>query len=547
MQSIRQFRNLRQQVHEQLHTLSEKDISVAIPKQESDNSGAASAPNDTDSELEKSSAVANRIDGVECRKRSEDEGGTGLVFVVGWGQDNPQNPYNWSTARRLVATLLVAAIALSVTATSSVEAAVTPQSSATFHVSETAGSLTTGMYLIGFAVGSLFAGSFSEMFGRNLVYLVAMIIYMLFIMGTALAPNFAGAIILRFFSGFFGSTPLTVAGGTIADIWTPLEAAWTFPLMALLAFGGPLLGPVISAFIGGNISFRWAEWLMLILAGVVLSLIMAFQPETYSPLLLRWRAQHLRRATGDDRYRAEMEIKSTPLAARLLTALWRPFAFVITEPIVLLFAVYLTLIYIVLFTFFNGFAYIFTKPYGISQGLTNIIWLAVLLGVFLAGPLIPILYRQTARELEAAKAEGRLWRPEIRLWYAMLGGSVSIPISLFWVGWTCYSSVSIWAPICGTVLFGYGLMTIFTSAYMYIIDVYLIYAASALSFNAFARYTVAGGMTVVGIPMFERLGPHWTLTLLGCISVLLAPIPFVLYRYGPMIRQRSKNVVNRQL
>ena len=98
------------------------------------------------------------------------------------------------------------------------------------------------MYLIGFSVGSLFAGSFSEMFGRNLVYLVAMIIYMLFIMGTALAPNFAGAIILRFFSGFFGSMPLTVAGGTIADIWTPLEAAWAFPFNGALGLRRPSSG-----------------------------------------------------------------------------------------------------------------------------------------------------------------------------------------------------------------------------------------------------------------------------------------------------------------
>jgi len=90
-------------------------------------------------------------------------------------------------------------------------------------------------------------------------------------------------------------------------------------------------------------------------------------------------------------------------------------------------------------------------------------------------------------------------------------------------------------------------MTVFTTAYLYIIDVYLIYAASALSFNAFARYLVAGGMTVVGIPMYDRLGPHYTLTLLGCLGVLMAPAPFMLYRWGPAIRLRSRNVVNRQL
>lgn len=80
---------------------------------------------------------------------------------------------------------------------------------------------------------------------------------------------------------------------------------------------------------------------------------------------------------------------------------------------------------------------------------------------------------------------------------------------------------------------------------MYIIDVYQIYAASALSFNAFARYLVAGAMTTAGIPMYESLGPHWTCTLLGVCSVILLPVPYVLYFWGPSIRKRSKNTVAR--
>lgn len=45
-----------------------------------------------------------------------------------------------------------------------------------------------------------------------------------------------------------------------------------------------------------------------------------------------------------------------------------------------------------------------------------------------------------------------------------------------------------------------------------VIEAYLIYAASALSFNAFMRYVIAGGLTVVGIPWYRNLGVHYTLT-----------------------------------
>lgn len=86
-------------------------------------------------------------------------------------------------------------------------------------------------------------------------------------------------------------------------------------------------------------------------------------------------------------------------------------------------------------------------------------------------------------------------------------------------------------------------MCIFLSVYMYIIDSYEIYAASALTFITFTRYLVSGGMTVVGVPLYKNLGTHWTLTILGGISLLMTPIPYVLFMYGHVVRSRSKYAV----
>lgn len=78
---------------------------------------------------------------------------------------------------------------------------------------------------------------------------------------------------------------------------------------------------------------------------------------------------------------------------------------------------------------------------------------------------------------------------------------------------------------------------------MYIIDGYETYAASALVSVALVRYVAAGGMTIVGLPFYRNLGTHWTLTVLGLISVLLTPIPYVLYWYGPKVRRWSRFAV----
>jgi hypothetical protein len=83
-------------------------------------------------------------------------------------------------------------------------------------------------------------------------------------------------------------------------------------------------------------------------------------------------------------------------------------------------------------------------------------------------------------------------------------------------------------------------MTIFMTTYMYVIDAYQVNAASALTFATVVRYLVSGGLTVAGIPFYENVGSHWTLTILGVVAVMLAPAPYVLYKWGPGIRENSK-------
>jgi hypothetical protein len=42
--------------------------------------------------------------------------------------------------------------------------------------------------------------------------------------------------------------------------------------------------------------------------------------------------------------------------------------------------------------------------------------------------------------------------------------------------------------------------------------------------------------------MFVGLGVGWASSLLGFVSVLLVPVPWVLYRYGAKIRARSRYI-----
>jgi MFS family permease len=104
----------------------------------------------------------------------------------------------------------------------------------------TIGILAVSIYLLGFALGPLFISSFSEMYGRLVVYHTCNVIFVAFIIGCALSKNISQFMVFRFISGFAGAAPLTIGGGTIADCVHVEKRG-----MAAALFGlGPLLGPV---------------------------------------------------------------------------------------------------------------------------------------------------------------------------------------------------------------------------------------------------------------------------------------------------------------
>lgn len=519
-------------------TASERDAASRVPTHATQYSARA--------------ALGHSLTGVDARGRRTHEGAGGeQVFVVGWeGPGDPLCPRNWPLPRRIGCTLQTSLIAAAVGAASGIDATVLPQAAAALGVGETAESLATAMYLVGMGLGSLVAGPFSETFGRNAVYIGSLAVFMVWIMASGLAPNFGAQIVFRFLAGCSASTPLVCGGGSVADMYNTLEKTWAFPMYAIASFGGPMLGAVMGAYIGpsSSVSWRWTEWTMLMLSGVIVVLVALLMPETYSPLLLRWKARHLRRITGDPRFRSEHEIIKFTLFSRLKVSMTRPFL-MLTEPIIIAMTLYLSVVYIVLFTFLVGWPYIFQDTYHISQGLGNIIFLSMFVGVWFNVILVPIVYRLTINQVKLAESrgEGERFNPETRLLYAMFGPAVSIPISLFWMGWTASPGISIWSPILAAALFGFGVTGVFTCAYMYVIDSYEIYSASALTFTALVRYILAGGITVAGIPLYTNLGVHYTLTILACISCVLVLVPYSLYRWGYLLRKRSKYALSTEV
>lgn len=125
-------------------------------------------------------------------------------------------------------------------------------------------------------------------------------------------------------------------------------------------------------------------------------------PETYEKTLLAWKAQGLRRVTGNPNIVAHEETEYAHLSTRqpLINALWRPFEIVVREPAVLLVDVYLALVYAVSYLWFETFPIVFSQVYGFTLMETGAAYMSIIVGVGLGGVAYMFyMYHRFTKEL----------------------------------------------------------------------------------------------------------------------------------------------------
>ncbi|EAU86587.2 multidrug transporter [Coprinopsis cinerea okayama7 len=459
---------------------------------------------------------------------------------VEWdGPDDPHNPQNWSTRRKWFITFLCILASINVTFASSAPSSAVGGLIVQFQIGREVAELITTMFLLGYCIGPLFWGPGSELFGRRPVFVVAMLSYTLLILGQSLAQNVQTLLVTRFFSGFFACAPLTNSGGVMADIWAAEIRGFAVSLFSASVFLGPVLGPIVSGYIVESyLSWRWVFWVMMIFAGFCTAIMIPFFPETCVPVILLKKARRLRKENPEknkDLY-AEHERQDWSMKGILHRTLFRPFKMLAMEPILVLVTVYLSLVYGLLYALFSAFPVIFIGTRGFTIAQTGLVFIGVGIGTSI-GAIVNVITSLHYPELI------KKWKgfppPENRLFSAMIG-SPTLVIGAFWLGWTGqYSSIPWYVPAISTVVVGAGISMIFMSFLTYLVDTYLMYAASALAANTVVRSAVAAGFPLFTTQMFNNLGINWACTLVALISLVFMPSPFLFYKYGPRIREKS--------
>ncbi|KAK6337220.1 hypothetical protein TWF718_010002 [Orbilia javanica] len=479
--------------------------------------------------------VVEEGDQVQTESSKEQEVNGQDPFLVLWeGHGDPGCPRGMKKSTKWMITLVVAAGAFNTTCASSIYTATYAQIEKEFGSSHELAIAGLSLFVIGLGVGPMFLAPLSEFYGRRPIYIVSFACYILFLIPCAAAQNITTLLVGRFLDGVAGSAFLSVAGGTVGDMFEGSDLGLPMMVYTASPFIGPEIGPLIGGFINENTNWRWT-WYVMIIWSFVQWIMLCLIPETYNPILLQRKAAKIRRETGDDRYYAPYDKRTNGILKTVLVSCQRPFQLLVFEPMVLALCTFTALLLGILYIFFQAFGFIFRGTYGFTLSQLGLSFLGLFVGMIM-GVMTDPIWRRTYAKLVAKRGESI---PEFRLVPGILGG-VLVPVGMFWFGWTTYKSVHWIVPIIGSTAFGMGTLLVYSAVFAFLVDCYPLYAASAMAANSFSRSCFAAGFPLFSTQMYQTLGAQYATLILTLLTVLMAPFPFLFFKYGEKLRKHSR-------
>ncbi|KAK4055293.1 hypothetical protein OIV83_000576 [Microbotryomycetes sp. JL201] len=463
------------------------------------------------------------------------------VIWVDWdGHDDPANPFNWSASKKWsiasVGIAFCSLVSISVSGYSiSIDSVVNK-----LETSKTLALLGIWSFTLMFGTAPLLLAPFSETYGRSGIYIASAIVFTLFFIPQALARNIETMIIARFISGIAGSSAVSLVGGTISDCFRSNELGFPMALFTAAAFASTGLGPVMFGYVEQFYDFRLIQWIMFAMSGAF-TLAMGFVlRETRQSVLLSRKAAKLRKETGDDRYQAASDFERGSLRQMMRTSLLRPVRMLCTEPVLISMTATISFGWALLYMLLVAIPIVLRGTYGFSIGQAGLAFNSQVLGSGL-GLLIDHFCEKLYHRTVAKRG------PEARLYQAMIGG-LMIPVGAAIFSFTAYPHVHWIACLIGVTILYAGMFLCYLTCFSYLADAshadcaanrYSLYASSALSAMSFVRNLIGSVCPLFTPQMYSTLGIQGASGLCTGLACILMVIPFVLFKYGLRLRERS--------
>lgn len=508
-----------------------------------ENVDRGSSPPATSGDIEKQDITAENKSDRSLSTNGDNKYGDKIVMMgdvavhyISFQENDPENPYNWSRGHKAFCVFImmfltfiggIAGASLSSGVASIVEIT---------ECSKEVATLGYSIFIAGFAFGGMVFSPISEDYGRWPCYFVGILGITVFSIPPAVTNHISIIVIFRFIGGLIGSVASSMISGTVADIYVPNERGYPMLWHTVINFAGNVCAPISFGYIGWLKSFRWILYILIIISGFTMIVLFFFMEETRGQVILQRRASGLQRKYGGPNkvflVAGKMYI---PLRTMVVRSVYRPFWFLISEPVVTWFSLWMGFTWGTIYICFGAVPSVMEQQYGFNPGQASIVFVGEAVGVVIGGFLD--IAQQYWYQAEKAKRG-----PEARLYMSCLGGIMCFAgILIFGL---CQGRTHWMGPPCGLAILLVGVVTIFQAISLYFADCYGPYASSALAAQSLLRNVFGFVFPLFTSQMFDGMGFTWASVLAALVCAALAIVPFWLLFFGKKLRLRSKYIVN---
>ncbi|CAD6573957.1 MAG: hypothetical protein CYPHOPRED_005242 [Cyphobasidiales sp. Tagirdzhanova-0007] len=423
-------------------------------------------------------------------------------------------------------------------------------------------NLLVTVYLIFQAITPSFWAPLADVFGRRLISLSTLAVYIGACLGITQARRYGMLIFLRCLQATGGSSVVAVALGTVADIAAPSERAGFVAIASLGPLSAPAIGPIVGAFLTQTLGWRSIFWILAAFACVTWVTVLLFLPETlrsivgdgsypcskqYKPLTELLRASETRNLVKNVALKKRKSMRDVDFLASFK---------ILLEKDIICLMTYGGILYAVWYGLLTSLASDFKATYNLSTVQLGLCFLpngiGCIIGMIACRRIMDrdfkIVASQTASkegtEQESLVPKSRAGIRDLENFPIEHARLRSVPIvfflfttSLLIYGWTLQYQVHISVPLTASFVNGAVFMIIINGVGTLAVDCFPENSSSATASNNLVRCLAGAGATAAIKPLIIAINSGPAFTLLVGMSLLAGLLCVLEWRYGQAWRQ----------
>jgi MFS family permease len=203
----------------------------------------------------------NTVPGEEHLKKHGD------IVLVPQPSDSPDDPLNWSLARKIWHTTLVLFVVGLTAATSNDAGSGSDAINQSFGISYDVFNTGAGVLFIGIGYWCLLSSPVVHLYGRRISYLISMVWGVIGSIWYARIATTADTIWSQLFVGGSEAVAEAVVQLSLLDIWFEHQNGTSLGLYTLATAVGTYLGPLVASHLGDALGWRWIGYSGAIISG----------------------------------------------------------------------------------------------------------------------------------------------------------------------------------------------------------------------------------------------------------------------------------------